>query len=343
MALPRVGADFALSHLRSGEFARWPARQLIRDSLFAVLLPVTGAVLLSLALWRWVIPFPESYRGYVSKEILFVGCAAIAAALINSVRIGVAAAASASLLSTAAGLVAAMTIALFRRPDPWAGSLAIGITLGATSAISRAYHLRASHTRVTRRFSLWPLLAIASVAALIAGGQMAAVTWADTHGHSTRVGRAVLVLIISSLVFLPVGVAAGWLARFQIRGRQWLQAALIGAAIWISLTGIATAIAAYVPFGDPFNWRDGIGVGALSGAAAAAAATILLQSVVPITGEAAAPLCTLGIIFSIAIPLLARFPNLHPVQIWISLFGGAALGWIVVAARNRSGSVLLRR
>jgi hypothetical protein len=205
--------------------------------------------------------------------------AAIAAALINSVRIGVAAAASASLLSTAVGLVAAMTIALFRRPDPWAGSLAIGITLGATSAISRAHHLRAIHTPVTRRFSLWPLLAIASVAALIAGGQMAAVTWADTHRQSTRIGRAVLVLIIGSLVFLPVGVAAGWFARFQIRARQWLHAALIGAAIWISLTGIATA--AIASFRRPVQLERWNRSGALSEPRRRNSGDHLLQSVCP--------------------------------------------------------------
>jgi hypothetical protein len=334
-AVPRLGPHFSLSHLRSTELNSWPVARLLRDSFLALSVPIVVLTALCLGLKTWILPYPIDWQGYVPKEVLFTASASLAAGIIFSIRLGIAAAVAGGLVSAVAGFLVAMITGFFGRPDPWTGGAAAGAALGSVAAISLRLDAGARNPNSTTVVNWLAWAGCAVTFGIVAATEILTSKWTDAHPNLSPLSRMAVGLVAGATIFAPVGVIAGWFAHFQVRFRHWPKAAGFGLAVWLALAAATAIAASSIQFGNPFQLMDGVAVGLLSGAAAAGLATVVLEAVEPIAGEAMGTTTAIVLLFVIALPVLRLFPHIQADAVYAALLGGGILSFFTVHQLHR--------
>jgi hypothetical protein len=324
----RVGPKLSISDLRKDDMSNVALACLIRDSFVAATLPIVAALIVTFALWLWVLPFPIDRQGYVPRAILISTTSALAAVLLISLRIGLAAAIAGGIGGAVSGSTVALIAVFYDRPESWAGGVTVGVMFGATVAIALRVHEMSA--RSIAAFSLrWaPLLGVLFTFALVASGQYLAERWGPNN-ESSALSRAVFAACVGAVIFLPIGGITAWFAHLQVRLRYRFQAIGVGLGVWFGLIVVIAAAAALVPFGNPFDLRDGLGVGLLAGAVAAGLLTILAASFSGVVGPAHSALCAGVALLLIGLPILRLFPNIEAGRIYLAVCVSAVLTFVV--------------
>jgi len=320
--LLRVGPMFSISHLRPEDIAQVGVARLIRDALTAVLLWNLVITVIAVALWAWVLPSVgeyAEYQGYVPRATLISCCASLAIALVLSLRVGVAAGVAGGLIGGLCGTITGIVTAYFLRPDSWAGGVAAGSALAAASAIAMQAHKLSTQRHSARSRNWTPVVAVMVALGLVALGQTIAQWWAASNQDPTLLERTIFAGELAALVFAPIGAIAGWFAHLQVRFRHWRKAMTIGILVWIGFVVIAAAAAAAVPFGNPFDPRDGVGVGLIAGAVGAGLVTIIAEPLVRRVGDAASTPAATALLLAIGYPILRLFPNVQAGAIYFAV------------------------
>lgn len=316
--LLRAGPDFSISHLRTGDLRNAGAVSLIRSALLAAITWIVVLACTAMTLWAWVLHFPNPYQGYVPRGILMAAGIAFSATVVLSLRIGVAASVAAGIVSAACGCTAAIIVGFFFRPDPLAGAIAAGSALAAAAAIAQGTHEISGRQETLSHLDWKPFTAALFSFALVALGQSATQAWAVSHGSPPALERSMFAASLGAIVFAPIAFVTGWFAHLRIRLRHWLQALAIGVFVWIFLIAVVAFAAAYVPFGNPFDLRDGAGVGLLAGAFASGLLTIIAPSLRRLVGESASTPWAVALLLAIGFPLLKLFPNIRAGTIYVA-------------------------
>jgi hypothetical protein len=256
--------------------------------------------------------YVTDWTGYVKREVLLTPCLAAAAGLILILRVGLAAGVAAAVAGAACGTTLSVVMGWIARPDPLTGAVTAGVVLGTCAAIS---YLLGSAARAEdmgpREWNVRPLIGVASAIGVTGAAQLLAAEigrrYHDPHG-ATRAGIG---LFLGALIFVVPALVAGWAAYRQKRGYLWRSAAKFFFWTWLTLAALTTGFSALVPFGNPFTALDGVGVGLLSGAAAAGVLTLLVHFLEPVTGESWCVPIAVATLLIVAYPILMGFENLR--------------------------------
>jgi hypothetical protein len=271
--------------------------------------------------------------------VLVTNSMACATGILLALRVGIAAGISAAIWSAVFGSLAALVMGWIDRPGPVASGITAGVALGSCAALSLLLGT-AEHSKKSRPADLsWRASAgLALAVGLVAALQLLSDYLAKRFGDPNSGGRAGIAALLGGLVFLVIGSIAGWIAYGQQRGYFWRSAARFGFWVWCAFTAFAALAAIFVPFGNPFNKVDGVGVGLLSGAVLAGLITLVQQFVQPATGEAWATPVTAGCLLLVAWPVLRRFANIFPdtLFLWFATSAVAAFLTLVAIHRRRS-------
>lgn len=333
---PRLGPDFALANLRMEELARRPmATRLVEVASFTLAAAfVIAAASLLAAMWQR--PLQEDHAGEVIGSIVFSACAAQASGLIFSFRLGVLPGVLAALAGAAVGPMGAMAAGLYMRPAPLADGAAVGAAMGA--AACSAYGLRRGQTKPSsEKGGVRLLLTAAAPFVLLGVLNLLSQKFAERYPDPPPAVRAIGFVLLGGAMFLPVAIVAWAKARFEERRRKWISPATLAITVWFALTASGTAVAAAVPFGNPFRLSDRVAVGLLSGVVGAGMLSVLSQAVEPSAGEKRAAPLALLILLGVGLPVLRQFHNIHPDQVYPALIFGAAIGAIMAGAVMATG------
>jgi hypothetical protein len=313
-ALPRLGPNFSVAQIRPDEAARPEVTAMVNECLIGMLgwcglMAGIGWLLGGLVFQSSYVP---KWSGYVKREVLLTPCLATAAGLILILRVGLAAGVAAAVAGAACGTTLAVAMGWIARPDPLTGAVTAGVVLGTCAAIS---YLLGSTARTEdvrpRKWNARPLIGVASAIGVAGGAQLLAAEIGRRYHDPHGVTRAGIGLFLGGLIFAVPAVVAGWAAYRQKRGYLWRSAAKFFFWIWLTLAALAAGFSALVPFGNPFTALDGVGVGLLSGAAAAGVLTLLVHFLEPVTGESWCVPIAVAALLIVAYPILMGFENLR--------------------------------
>lgn len=336
----RLGPDVSLAQIRLNELRKDDVRQFIGDALIVI---VGGSLAIGVVAWilgAWLLApsYIIDFRGYVRKEVLLVACVSAAAGLTFAVRVSLVGGVAASLASAICGSLFTLTMGWIGRPGPMSGGLAAGVALGACAATTRAANVYAGANERPRGRFHWGLPAgLGALVGLVVASQWLIAVLTAQLNVPGPLARAGVGLLVGALLFVIVGGIAGWVAHRQLRLYFWRSAALVGLGVWVAMSVATALVAAAVPFGDPFNPLDGIGVGLLTGAAVAGATTLLVQGVETVVrGSWSVPIAA-ALLLLVAYPLLLRFENINAAVTYGALLVGAIAAFFSVFGAQASG------
>jgi hypothetical protein len=314
IALPRLGPNCAVAHIRSDEVEKPEASALVNDCAICVL--VWCGLMTGIGWLLGGVAFQHSYlesaKGFVKREVLLTPCLAAAAGVILMLRVGLASGVAAAIAGASAGTILSIVMGWIGRPDPLTGAVTSGVVLGVCAAVS--YRLGSAGVTVEARRRQWsvrPLLGIACAIGATAGAQLLAAEIGRRNRNPQGAARAGIGLLLGGLIFVIPALIAGWAAYRQKRGYLWRSAAKLFFWAWLVLAALTTGLSAFVPFGDPYGLLVGVGVGLLTGAAAAAVLTVLVHFFEPAFGESWCVPIAVAIVVMVAYPVLLGFENIR--------------------------------
>ena len=313
-ALPRLGPNCAIAHIRPDEAARPEAEALVNECAIGVLAWCGLMAAIGWLLGGMV--FQNSYleppRGFVKREVLLTPCLAASAGVILMLRVGLASGVAAAVAGAAAGTILSIAMGWIARPDPLTGAVTAGVVLGVCAAVSHRLGCAtdAGDTR-SREWSFRPFLGTAAAICATAAAQLLAAEIGRRHPNPDRAARAGIGLLLGGLIFVIPALIAGRAAFDQRRRYLWHSAAKLFFWAWLALAALTTGFSILVPFGDPYGLLVGTGVGLLSGAVVAAVVTLLVHFFEPAFGESWCVPIAGAIVLIIAYPVLLGFENIR--------------------------------
>lgn len=340
--LLRVGPKFSISHLRAADLRSVAVARLIRNALAESILWILAIAAVSWALWAWVLHFPHDWQGYVPRGILMSTGAAFAAALDPQPPYRCGCGSGAGVSGSICGCAISILVAFYCRPDPWAGAVAVGDALGAAAATSfRTHQLSDPEEAYCSGFDWRPLVVVLFSVGLVALGQGAAQSWAESNSSPPALQRALFAACLGAFIAAPIAAITAWFAHLQIRLRHRLRPVGIGIFVWIFVIAAIATVAASVPFGNSFDLRDGLGVGLLAGLVGAGLLTIVAPSLQRMAGEMASAPWGVAVLLCIGFPVLKLFPNVRAGTVYAALCLTAPLIFFLIRTSQKTSTARL--